>query len=146
MHPKDAAGIANSVDPVQTFTQGLFWVCTDCPDISVRKLRIITIVQCSQIPLQVTFLSLPLTAPIVNGIPCKTVHEPSKKKQQNTHTHTHTHTHTPFKGYYLEITNVYAYIAIVPFLLGVWDRMWNSIVSDDPCLFIYYYILFNTYS
>ena len=33
MHPKDAEGIANS----------LIWVCTVCPDLSVRKLRNITI-------------------------------------------------------------------------------------------------------
>ena len=38
MHPKDAEGIANSVDPDQT----AIWVCTVCPDLSVRKLRNIT--------------------------------------------------------------------------------------------------------
>ena len=42
MHPKDAEGIANSVDPDQTAP--LIWVCTVCPDLSVRKLRIITVV------------------------------------------------------------------------------------------------------
>ena len=40
MCPKDAAGIANSVDPDQT---ALVWVGTVCPDLSVRKLRIITV-------------------------------------------------------------------------------------------------------
>ena len=35
----DADGIANSVDPDQT----ALWVCTVCPGISVRKLRIITV-------------------------------------------------------------------------------------------------------
>ena len=42
MHPKDAAGIANSVDPDQT-RSSLIWVCTVCPDLSVQKLRIITV-------------------------------------------------------------------------------------------------------
>ena len=37
MHPKDAEGIANSVDPDQTVL-----VCIVCPDLSVRKLRNIT--------------------------------------------------------------------------------------------------------
>ena len=37
MHPKDASRIANSVDPDQTAP--LTWVCTVCPDLSVRKLR-----------------------------------------------------------------------------------------------------------
>ena len=41
MHPKDADGIANSVDPDQTAP--LIWVCTVCPDLSVRKLRNITV-------------------------------------------------------------------------------------------------------
>ena len=40
MSPNDADGVANSVDPDQTAP--LIWVCTDCPSISVRKLRIIT--------------------------------------------------------------------------------------------------------
>ena len=35
MHPKDAARIANSVDP----DQSLIWVCSVCPDLSVPKLR-----------------------------------------------------------------------------------------------------------
>ena len=51
MHPKDAVGIANSVDPDQTAPRrsdcssrsSLIWVCTVCPDLSVRKLRIITV-------------------------------------------------------------------------------------------------------
>ena len=40
MRPKDAEGIANSVDPDQT---ALIWVCTVCPGLCVRKLRIITV-------------------------------------------------------------------------------------------------------
>ena len=42
---KDANGIANSVDPDQTAPtrSSLIWVCTVCPDQSVRKLRIITV-------------------------------------------------------------------------------------------------------
>ena len=40
MHPNDADGMANSVDPDQTAPLG---VCTVCPDLSVRKLRIITV-------------------------------------------------------------------------------------------------------
>ena len=44
MHPKDAEGIANSVDPDQTAPyESLIWVCTVCPDLSVRKLRNITV-------------------------------------------------------------------------------------------------------
>ena len=39
MHPKDAKGIANSVDP----DESLIWICTVCPDLSVRKLRNITV-------------------------------------------------------------------------------------------------------
>ena len=42
MHPKDAAGIANSVDPDQT-APSLIWVCTVCPYLSVRKFRIIMV-------------------------------------------------------------------------------------------------------
>ena len=47
-HQKDASGIANSVDPDQTAPreeQSLIWVCTVCPDLSVRKLRIIRVLQ-----------------------------------------------------------------------------------------------------
>ena len=40
--PNDADGMADSVDPDQT-RSSLIWVCTVCPGISVRKLRIITI-------------------------------------------------------------------------------------------------------
>ena len=45
--PNDADGMANSVDPDQTAPLGssrssLIWVCTVCPGISDRKLRIIT--------------------------------------------------------------------------------------------------------
>ena len=40
MHPKDVAGIANSVDPDQTAPRSsLIRVYTVCPDLSVRKLR-----------------------------------------------------------------------------------------------------------
>ena len=43
MHPKDAEGTANSVDPDQTVPKSsLIWVCTVCPDLSLRKLRNIT--------------------------------------------------------------------------------------------------------
>ena len=49
MHPKDAEGIANSVDPDQTAPRSsLIWVCTVCPDLSVRKLRNITVVKISR--------------------------------------------------------------------------------------------------
>ena len=41
MLPKDADGMANSVNPDQT-KSSLIWVCTVCPGLSVRKLRIIT--------------------------------------------------------------------------------------------------------
>ena len=41
MSPNDAAGMANSVDPDQTAP--LIWVCTVCLGISVRKLRIVTV-------------------------------------------------------------------------------------------------------
>ena len=43
MHPKDAEWIANSVDPNQTARSRLILVCTVCPDLSVRKLRSITV-------------------------------------------------------------------------------------------------------
>ena len=36
-HQKDVNGIANSEDPVK------IWVCTVCPELSVRKLRIIKV-------------------------------------------------------------------------------------------------------
>ena len=39
--PKDAKGRANSEDPDQTAP--LVWVCTVCPDLYVRKLRVITV-------------------------------------------------------------------------------------------------------
>ena len=43
MGPNDADGMANSVDPDQTAPRSsLIRVCTVCPGISVRKLRIIT--------------------------------------------------------------------------------------------------------
>ena len=44
MSPNDADGTANSVDPDQTARSSLIWVCTVCPGISVRKLRIITVI------------------------------------------------------------------------------------------------------
>ena len=45
MSPNNADGMANSVDPDQTAPLGsLIWVCTVCSDLSVRKLRIITVV------------------------------------------------------------------------------------------------------
>ena len=42
----DANGIANSEDPDPTAQEGssLIWVCTVCPDLSVRKLRVIMVV------------------------------------------------------------------------------------------------------
>ena len=45
MRPKNAVAIANSVDPDQTAPLGgvLIWVCTVCPGLSVRKLRIIMV-------------------------------------------------------------------------------------------------------
>ena len=39
MSPNDADGMADSVD----LRSSLIWVCTVCPGISVRKLRIITV-------------------------------------------------------------------------------------------------------
>ena len=41
MSPNDADGMANSVDTDQSAP--LIWVCTVCPGISVRKLRITTV-------------------------------------------------------------------------------------------------------
>ena len=40
MSPKDADGMANSVDPDQS---SLIWVYTVCPGLSVRKLSIIMV-------------------------------------------------------------------------------------------------------
>ena len=45
MSPNDADGMANSEDPDQTAPRSLIWVCTVCPGISVRKLRIITVIR-----------------------------------------------------------------------------------------------------
>ena len=42
MSSKNAEGVANSVDSDQAAP--LIWVCTVCPDVSVRKLRIITVI------------------------------------------------------------------------------------------------------
>ena len=41
--PKDSDRMANSVDPDQTAPSSLIWVYTVCPDLSVRKLRIIMV-------------------------------------------------------------------------------------------------------
>ena len=45
LHQNNANGIANSEDPDQTAPLGevLIWVSTVCPDLSVRKLMIITV-------------------------------------------------------------------------------------------------------
>ena len=43
MSPKDADGMANSVDPDQTAQESLISVCTVCPDLTVRKLKIIMV-------------------------------------------------------------------------------------------------------
>ena len=43
MSPNDADRMANSVDPDQTAPR-LIWVCTVCPSVSIRKLRIITVI------------------------------------------------------------------------------------------------------
>ena len=45
MGPKHAHGMANSEDPDQTAPRSsLIWVYTVCPDLSVRKFRIITVI------------------------------------------------------------------------------------------------------
>ena len=43
MSPNHTDGMANSVDPDQTARSSLIWVCTVCPDLSVWKLRNITV-------------------------------------------------------------------------------------------------------
>ena len=46
-YQNDANGIANCEDPDQTAqdsSSSLIWVCTVCPDLSVQKLRVITVV------------------------------------------------------------------------------------------------------
>ena len=48
MHPKDAQEIANCVDPDQT-APSLIWVCTVCPDLTVRKLRKIMVYRCGKL-------------------------------------------------------------------------------------------------
>ena len=40
MCPKDADGMTNSVDPAQT---ALNWIYTVCPDLSIKKIRIIAL-------------------------------------------------------------------------------------------------------
>ena len=43
LRQNDANGIANSEDPDQTAPRSsLIWVCTVCPDLSVRKLTVCT--------------------------------------------------------------------------------------------------------
>ena len=74
MSPNYADGIANSVDPDQTAP--LIWVCTVCPGISVRKLRISTVMS-----LSVMSLSHSLVYTYTHT-------------HTHTHTHRHTHTHT----------------------------------------------------
>ena len=59
MCPKDGDGMANSVDPDQTAQRsGLIWVCGVFPGLSVRKVRIITVIssddEASQWPLAQT--------------------------------------------------------------------------------------------
>ena len=46
MHPKEADGMANSVDPDQTapFRSSLIWVCTVCLDLSVPIFRILMVI------------------------------------------------------------------------------------------------------
>ena len=44
MHPNDADRMANSADPIRFLLRSsLIWVYTVCSDLSVRKLRIITV-------------------------------------------------------------------------------------------------------
>ena len=43
MGPKDADGKANSEDPDQPARSSLIWVFTICPDLSVQKVRKITV-------------------------------------------------------------------------------------------------------
>ena len=45
MHPKDADGMANSVDPEQTSRSSLIWVYTVCLDLPFRKLWIIMVMK-----------------------------------------------------------------------------------------------------
>ena len=48
--PNDVDGMANSVDPDQTAPRSsLIWVCTVCPGISVRKLRIVNVMMILQV-------------------------------------------------------------------------------------------------
>ena len=48
MHPKDAVGMANNVDPESR--SSLIWVCTVWPGLSVRKLRNITVIVICHFP------------------------------------------------------------------------------------------------
>ena len=58
---EDVNGIANSEDPDQTAPgSSLIWVCTVCPDLSVRKLRVITVLIVSLLSyLQLSHFGLP---------------------------------------------------------------------------------------
>ena len=58
MSPNDADGMANSVDPDQT-ARSLIWVCTVCPGISVRKLRIIRVMSKYLFMMMIWVLRLP---------------------------------------------------------------------------------------
>ena len=43
IHPKDANGKAKGEEPDQTSRSSLILICNVCPDLSVLKLRIITV-------------------------------------------------------------------------------------------------------
>ena len=65
MCPKCADGMANSVDTDQTAP---IWVCTVCPDLSVRKLRIITVqVGISNAKLGIVICSMGVEAISIQG-------------------------------------------------------------------------------
>ena len=74
--PNDADGMANSVDPDRSI---LIWVCTVCPGISVRKLRIITVISFEKLEIRrrnkipcVNFLSVWILLIVIIGR-CKNV-------------------------------------------------------------------------
>ena len=71
MHPRDAAGMANSVDPDQNapHRSSLIWGCTVCSDVFIPILRIFSVVRCSNFRM--------VSAVLENNI-----HQAQKKKKK----------------------------------------------------------------
>ena len=70
MRPKDAGGIANSVDPDDCFSRSsLIWVCTVRSDLSVRKLRVTTVALVQALRLATSYLYMTTSFPAYRNDP-----------------------------------------------------------------------------